>query len=226
MTEYTDYILVDDADRYLPFEFFYDTITGVMTVNPKNNQSYEIPFSKSPKFCFTSNFPLRNSDDSTEARVLYTAFSDYYHEKTERNNYKSTRKIADDFGKNLFDDYNEEEWNADLNFFAQCLRFYLSIPSPRKIDAPLKDVTRVNCFPTWDRTFKEWADVYFDPEGNHVNVCIVREEALEDFVKSTKTTRWTTNKFTKSPESLLCLQWIYPESEGSPELPGTYHPED
>ena len=70
VTEYTDYILVDDADRYLPFEFFYDTITGVMTVNPKNNQSYEIPFSKSPKFCFTSNFPLRNSDDSTEARVL------------------------------------------------------------------------------------------------------------------------------------------------------------
>lgn len=141
VTEYTDYILVDDADRYLPFEFFYDTITGVMTVNPKNNQSYEIPFSKSPKFCFTSNFPLRNSDDSTEARVLYTAFSDYYHEKTERNNYKETRKIADDFGKNLFDDYNEEEWNADLNFFAQCLKFYLSVPSPRKIDAPLKDVT-------------------------------------------------------------------------------------
>lgn len=55
--------------------------------------------------------------------------------------------------------------------------------------------------PTWDRTFKEWADVYFDPEGNHVNVCIVREEALEDFVKSTKTTRWTTNKFTKSLKS-------------------------
>ena len=198
VTEYTDYILVDDADRYLPFEFFYDTITGVMTVNPKNNQSYEIPFSKSPKFCFTSNFPLRNSDDTTEARVLYTAFSDYYHEKTERNNYKATRKIADDFGKNLFDDYNEEEWNADLNFFAQCLRFYLSVPSPRKIDAPLKDVTLRKLLADMGSNFKEWADVYFDPEGNHVNVCIVREEALEDFVKSTKTTRWTTNKFTKS----------------------------
>ena len=201
VTEYTDYILVDDADRYLPFEFFYDTITGVMTVNPKNNQSYEIPFSKSPKFCFTSNFPLRNSDDSTEARVLYTAFSDYYHEKTERNNYKETRKIADDFGKNLFDDYNEEEWNADLNFFAQCLKFYLSVPSPRKIDAPLKDVTLRKLLADMGSNFKEWADVYFDPEGNHVNVCIVREEALEDFVKSTKTTRWTTNKFTKSLKS-------------------------
>ena len=112
VTEYTDMVLVDDANQYLPFEFFYDTITGVMTVNPKNNKSYEIPFTKSPKFCFTSNFPLRNSDDSTEARVLYTVFSDYYHEKTEQNTYRQTRKIADDFGKNLFDDYNDDEWQT------------------------------------------------------------------------------------------------------------------
>lgn len=198
VTEYTDYILVDDADQYLPFEFFYDTITGVMTVNPKNNQSYEIPFPKSPKFCFTSNFPLRNSDDSTEARVLYTVFSDYYHEKTDRNNYRETRKIADDFHKNLFDDYTEEEWNADLNFFTQCLKFYLSVPSPRKINPPLKNVTLRKLLADMGNNFKEWADVYFDPEGNHVNVTVVREDALDDFVKSTKTTRWTTNKFTKA----------------------------
>lgn len=198
VTEYTDYILVDDADQYLPFEFFYDTITGVMTVNPKNNQSYEIPFVKSPKFCFTSNFPLRNSDDSTEARVLYTVFSDYYHEKTERNTYRETRKIADDFGKNLFDDYTEEEWNADLNFFAQCLKFYLSVPSPRKINPPLKNVTLRKLLADMGTNFKEWADVYFDPESDHVNQTIVREEALDNFVKSTKTTRWTTNKFTKA----------------------------
>lgn len=204
VTEYTDYVLVDDADQYLPFEFFYDTITGVMTVNPKNNQSYEIPFTKSPKFCFTSNFPLRNSDDSTEARVLYTVFSDYYHEKTERNTYRETRKIADDFGKNLFDDYSEDEWNADLNFFAQCLKFYLSVPSPRKINPPMKNVTLRKMLTDMGQNFKEWADVYFDPESSHINVAIVRESALDDFVKSTKTTKWTTNKFTKALKAFCC----------------------
>lgn len=198
VTEYTDIVLVDDADQYLPFEFFYDTITGVMTVNPKNNKSYEIPFTKSPKFCFTSNFPLRNSDDSTEARVLYTVFSDYYHEKTERNNYRQTRKIADDFGKNLFDDYNDDEWNADLNFFAQCLRFYLSIPSPRKINPPMKNVTMRKMLSEMGAAFKDWAEVYFDVTGNNVNTQIVREEALDDFTKATKTQKWTTNKFTKA----------------------------
>lgn len=198
VTEYTEYILVDDADQYLPFEFFYDTITGVMTVNPKNNQSYEIAFTKSPKFCFTSNFPLRNSDDSTEARVLYTVFSDYYHEKTERNDYRETRKIADSFGKNLFDDYDEDEWNEDLNFFAQCLKFYLSVPSPRKINPPMKNVTLRKMIVDMGANFKDWAEVYFAPDGEHVNTCIVREEALDNFLKTTKTVKWTTNKFSKA----------------------------
>ena len=198
VTEYTDMVLVDDADQYLPFEFFYDTITGVMTVNPKNNKSYEIPFTKSPKFCFTSNFPLRNSDDSTEARVLYTVFSDYYHEQTERNQYRQTRKIADDFGKNLFDDYSDDEWNADLNFFAQCLRFYLSIPSPRKINPPMKNVTMRKMISEMGPVFKDWAEVYFDPTGERVNTLLVRSDALDDFQKTTKQLKWTTNKFSKA----------------------------
>lgn len=198
VTEYTDLVLVDDADQYLPFEFFYDTITGVMTVNPKNNKSYEIPFAKSPKFCFTSNFPLRNSDDSTEARVLYTVFADYYHEKTERNQYRETRKIADDFGKNLFDDYNEEEWNADLNFFAQCLKFYLSIPSPGKINPPMKNVILRKMISDMGPVFKDWAEVYFEPLGDKVNTMVIRETALDDFTKATKTQKWTMNKFSKA----------------------------
>ena len=158
--QHTDFVLVDDCDKYLPVSQFYDNITSGMTVNPKNNKSFFIEFEVSPKFGFTTNYVPRDFDPSTNARLLYMVFSDYYHEKTERNNYKSTRKIADDFGKNLFDDYNEEEWNADLNFFAQCLRFYLSIPSPRKIDAPLKDVTLRKLLSDMGSNFKEWADVY------------------------------------------------------------------
>ncbi|MFR7824684.1 MAG: hypothetical protein ACLU30_16955 [Odoribacter splanchnicus] len=46
--------------------------------------------------------------------------------------------------------------------------------------------------------FKEWADVYFDPEET---VMYALSAKKPDFVKSTKTTRWTTNKFTKSLKS-------------------------
>jgi DNA primase len=199
VTEHTDYVLVDDADIYLNYKFFFDSITGELIVNPKNNQSYEIPFEKSPKYCFTSNHALRNMDTSLIARILYTVFSDYYHEKTENNDYRETRKIRDDFGKDLFGfDYSEEEWNADFNFFAQCIKFYLSVPSPRKINPPMGNVTLRNLLAEMTQPFKDWADAYFDTEGGSIDALVAKDEALTDFMQKTNTKGWTTNKFTKA----------------------------
>lgn len=145
VTEHTDYILVDDADQYLNFGFFFNALHGDMEVNPKNNQSYEIPFEHVPKFCITSNFTLRNIDPSTEGRILlYTVFSDYYHVRTEGEDYAEDFTIRDDFDKNLFLDYNEDEWNDDFNFFASCLQFYLSVPRETKINPPMDNVTKRN----------------------------------------------------------------------------------
>jgi hypothetical protein len=192
-------VLVDDADIYLNYKFFFDSITGELIVNPKNNQSYEIPFEKSPKYCFTSNHALRNMDTSLIARILYTVFSDYYHEKTENNDYRETRKIRDDFGKDLFGfDYSEDEWNADFNFFAQCIKFYLSVPSPRKINPPMGNVTLRNLLAEMTQPFKDWADAYFDTDGGNIDALVAKDEALTDFMQKTNTKGWTTNKFTKA----------------------------
>lgn len=199
VTEHTDYILVDDADIYLNYKFFFDSITGELIVNPKNNQSYEIPFEKSPKYCFTSNHALRNLDTSLSARILYTVFSDYYHERTENNEYRETRKIRDDFGKDLFgDEYTEAEWNADFNFFAQCLRFYLSVPAPLRVNPPMGNVTLRNLLAEMGQAFKDWADAYFDQEGGKTDELLSKEDALKDFIEKTNTKGWTTNKFTKA----------------------------
>jgi len=199
VTEHTDYVLVDDADIYLNYKFFFDSITGELIVNPKNNQSYEIPFERSPKYCFTSNHALRNMDTSLIARILYTVFSDYYHEKTENNDYRETRKIRDDFNKDLFGyDYTEEEWNADFNFFAQCIKFYLSVPSPQKINPPMGNVTLRNLLAEMTQAFKDWGDAYFDIDGGNVDRVVAKDEALTDFMQKTNTKGWTTNKFTKA----------------------------
>ena len=120
VNQHTDFILVDDCDRYLNTGLFYDIITSDMTVNPKNNQSFTIPFEESAKLGFTTNYEPIDFDPSTEARLLYLVFSDYYHQRTEDNDYRETRSIRDDFGKDLFSKtYSESEWNADINFFLQ-----------------------------------------------------------------------------------------------------------
>lgn len=199
VTEHTDYIIVDDADMYLNFNFFFEPLTGPLVVNPKFNQSYEIPFDDVPKFCITSNFTLRNIDPSTEGRILYTVFSDYYHILTDDSSYNQDRTIADDLGKNLFkDDYTEEEWNNDFNFFASCLAFFLSVPSPKKINPPMDNVTRRNLKTEMGPIFENWASVYFSAENEKIDKLVSRDDALNDYINSSKQHRWTTQKFSRA----------------------------
>ncbi|MBK5721315.1 hypothetical protein JGH11_10570 [Dysgonomonas sp. Marseille-P4677] len=200
VTEHTDYILIDDADQYLPFGFFFDAVTGDLTVNPKFTKSYEISFDKAAKFCITSNYTLRKFDPSTERRILYAVFSDYYHQKTADNDYKETRTIYDDFKKNLFrENYTDAEWNADINFFVDCCQFYLSIVGDGvKIQPPMANVIDRNLRTEMTDVFYNWAEVYFSPGSPNCDNLIERAKALKDFMDETKQGKWTTNKFTKA----------------------------
>jgi hypothetical protein len=200
VTEHTKYILVDDADSNTPFSFFFDIVTGDLTVNPKNTKSYAIPFERSPKFCITSNFVLRNIDPSTSRRILYAVFSDYYHEKTSDNGYKETRTIYDDFRKNLFrEGYTEEEWNADINFLVECCRFYLSvIKDDIKLQPPMANVISRTLRGIMGENFLDWAQVYFHEKSDNCNKLLPRQEVFDDFKTVSGLSRWTPNKFTKA----------------------------
>ena len=198
VTEHVDFLLIDDADQYLNFGFFFNALQGDLEVNPKNNKSYEIPFENVPKFCITSNFTLRNIDPSTEGRILYTVFSDYYHVRTEGDDYTEDFTIRDDMGKNLFNDYDEEDWNNDINFFARCLQFYLSVPTEMKLNPPMDNVTKRNLRTEMTEPFKNWADVYFDKNDGNCDTLLDRDTAFQNFSAKSGQHKWTTNKFTKA----------------------------
>lgn len=195
LTEHHRYITIDDADEYLNFKFFFDAITGNLKVNPKNSQPYMIDFKKVGKFSATSNFRLRDLDPSTERRVLYYVCSDYYHNHGETDDYLETRRVSDDFGKNLFDDFDENEWILFFNTMAQCLRFFLSVNE--KIGPPMDSVSQSNLKSAIGPDFHSWADVYFASDGGNVDQCIVKEVAFEDF-RNRKKSVWKMQRFTKS----------------------------
>ena len=199
VNRHTRMLLVDDISKAVRMEMFYDNITSDMTVNPKNNQSYNIPYNESPKIAFTTNYVPNNFDASTMARLLPMVFSDYYHEKTEDSNYKSSYSIRDDFNKDLFGvDYTEEEWNADHNFLLQCERFYLSaIRQGAKILPPMENIMLRKRKQDMSGNFEQWANQYFSPLGNHLDTFIVRQEALDDFRRYSGLKDMTTNGFTK-----------------------------
>lgn len=177
VTKDTDYLLVDDCSPFMDFKFFFAKLTGELTVNPKRTTQFEIPYKDVCKFAFTLNGALRNMDGSSKRRILFTAFSDYYHEKDNHGRYEVTRTPATEFGKNLIDDYTQDEMNKLYNLFANCISLYLSYP---KIDPPMDDLQRRNYRLDMGETFLEWAEEFFiNPEKCNCN--LIKKEIYKEF---------------------------------------------
>jgi len=219
VNEQTGLLLVDDANKYVDFGFFYDTITGEMTIDEKGVSAKIIPFEKSPKLAFTSNFPPPNADSATLRRILHVVFSDWYHHATPDNGYRETRTIKDDFGYEICrGTYKAEFWNEDINFLIDCMQFYLStVHSNTKIEPPIKKVQERTNIQIMGNQFKDWAEVYFSEISDNLDCEIVRTEAMEAFMKDSGVKSWTTNKFSKALRS-FCENCKYVEMLNPPEL--------
>ena len=198
VTEDTDLVLVDDCDRTIRANMFYDNITGDMNVNPKNIQSYSIPFERSPKFAFTTNYVPTDFDPSSEARLLYNVFGDYYHQKTEDNEYAESRSIRDDFNKDLFtSQYTDEEWNADINFMLQCCRFYLSLCNTAvKPLPPMENIIIRKYREDMGDNFQDWAETYFALGSENLDKDIDRRTAFEAYKTFSGVAKITMQGFT------------------------------
>ena len=201
LTEHHRYILIDDANEYLDFDYFFAALTGDIKVNPKNQKPYTIGFHRKAKTAITSNFTLRKLDPSTLRRILYTVFSDFYHLNDE-GHYREKHEPKDDFGKNLFDDFTEEEYNKFYNTMAQCLKVFLNYD---KIEPPLNQVNKKNLLSDMGENFKAWAEVYFSEEGGKQNKLQVRGWAFKDFISSTNV-KVTPQKFMSSIKSWCKLK--------------------
>ena len=200
VTRHTDMVLVDDAFQYLDLGFFFDNTTGDMVVNPKRLQSYCIPFEESPKIAITTNYSPTKQDSSTQARLLYMAFSDYYHYNGEGGRYREDRDIFSDFGRTLMDSrYPEEAWNEDFNFMFDCLQFYLGTIAPNiKIDPPMEKIKiRTNKL-IMGENFEDWAAVYFSSSSGNLNRYLIREVVFNDFCMATRNNKWSGKKFSKA----------------------------
>ncbi|MBR2290810.1 MAG: hypothetical protein IJ868_00650 [Prevotella sp.] len=196
----TQIVQVDDLSKRVTAESFYDSLSGDLVINAKNVKSFVIPFLKSPKFAFTTNFVPASFDPSSEGRLLYMVFGDYYHQRTPEDDqdYRETRSIFDDFGKNLFgSDYSDDEWNADQNFLLQCLQFYLSIcHKPEKLQPPMQNIIQRNLISRMG-PLRDWAEKYFAYRGPNVDRMVPTEEAYNDFIRETKAQNWKPNTFSK-----------------------------
>ncbi len=217
ITKSTDILLIDDIKKGADFETFYTMITGSMTINPKNEKSFELKYEDAPNIAFTSNFAPPNMDASTLARILFMVFSDYYHtNKGDDTSYLEERKVNDELGELWDINSKDEDYNADINFCLDCLQFYLAarhLNAPT-FEPPMAEVMKRSQEQNMGAGFLRWARQYFDPADNHLNRPIVRQAAYDDYDRSIKrgeerksTTGWlrAVKLYVKFCDNLECI---------------------
>jgi hypothetical protein len=198
----TDLFFIDDCDKHTQIDFFFPLLTTGTNVNPKNRAGYFLKFEESPKLAISSNYIPRHFDDAILRRLLFVVFSDYYHVHSELNDYRETRKISDDFGKDIMrGNYPADEWNAEYNFIADCVQFYLRCNTEfgREVvcHPPMRVVKQRSLVSKMiSPEFYEWAEGYFDPDNGHVDVMIEKQLLFNEFTSSVQTRyRWTSQAF-------------------------------
>ncbi len=207
VTPDTDYILFDDADSHFPMRDIFTLVSGEMSIRSVYQNSRTIKFTDSPKVAFTSNFGIWGNDGSTNRRLLYCDFSDYYHYHLDE--YFETWTVRDDFGKNLFSEFTEKEYSDWVNFMVECLVFYLGCKD--KIDPPMDHINKRNQKQSMGDDFFEWANLYFnEPETNRINSPIYRTEIyrLYNSLQEKARNKLTPQRFKKKIE-LWCEYYGY-----------------
>ncbi|MFN8229489.1 MAG: BT4734/BF3469 family protein [Bacteroidia bacterium] len=112
----TKVFFIDDAQDYLKFELFFSFITEGVGVNKKYKDKFFLSYENSPKLVISTNYTLSGEGESHERRKIEFELSDYY-------NIDNTPEMK--FGKLLFVDWDETEWNKFYNVIIYSIQQYL-----------------------------------------------------------------------------------------------------
>jgi len=167
--ENTRIIVLDDARSDLDFQGMFSKITNGVKVKRKGKTTVRAGMKK---FIINLNGMLRGSSNSFIRRQFLLGFTDYYNEK---------RTPYDEFGHNLFSEWDKKQWNLFFNLAIQCSQLYLKYNL--KYSVPKEKLTRRSQRNELGENFIDWADLKYDEEGVWRNKCMNKMMLMESFLK-------------------------------------------
>lgn len=175
ITKHTDLIYIDDLNKGVEFNMFYTMTTGNITIDTKNSNLIDINKKESGKLAISYNYSLKDLQGSSTRRNLILAFSDYFHARSEE---RKERQPKDDFGLQLYDDFDQKQWELTIRLVVECFQFY--IKQNKKIEAPINNIMRRSYLTLMGEHFQGWADAYFNEKENQE---LIREVVFNEFLQ-------------------------------------------
>lgn len=112
----TKLVVIEDCPKNVDFERYYPTITEGMTIEKKNKDELFLKYEESPKIAFTTNYSIANNAEHAKRRQRVLEFASFF---------SSSNTPLDFFGHQLFDDWDQDEWQKFYNFLFYCVRKYM-----------------------------------------------------------------------------------------------------
>lgn len=112
----TQILVFDDVKKNFDFEQKFSLVTEGMTLERKNKDAIKLTVEESPKLVITTNYAIKGEGNSHERRRHEIEIAQYYN-----------RKITPfyEFGRELFSEWNEDDFSAFDNYMVYCLQVYL-----------------------------------------------------------------------------------------------------
>lgn len=167
--ERTREILFDDVRVNFDFETLFSQITNKIRVKPFQGAPIDI---QAPVFNITTNHALRGDDTSSRRRQYLLAFCNFF------NEHRTPRHF---FGRQLFHDWDKNQWNLYYNFMATSLQVYMQYSDLGQYGIESEDIQRRKLRQQIGEDFLEFADTYFVP-GFMLNRIVVKERILNDYL--------------------------------------------
>lgn len=112
----TEILVFDDVKKNWDFESKFSLVTEGITLERKNKDAIKLTVEESPKMVVSTNYAIKGEGNSHDRRRHEIEIAQYY-----------GRKLTpyDEFGKQLFDDWDLETFNRFDNYMVYCIQVYL-----------------------------------------------------------------------------------------------------
>jgi len=112
----TQVLVFDDVKKNFDFESKFSLVTEGMTLERKNKDAIRLKVEESPKMVISTNYAIKGEGNSHDRRRFELEIAQYYGKNL---------TPYDEFGKQLFDDWEILEFQKFDNYMVYCLQVYL-----------------------------------------------------------------------------------------------------
>lgn len=112
----TKILVFDDVVKNFNFEEKFSLVTEGLTLERKNKDAVKLNVHESPKLIISTNYAIRGEGNSHDRRRYELEVAQYYGKDL---------TPEDEFGRQLFDDWDLEDYQKFDNYIVYCLQLFL-----------------------------------------------------------------------------------------------------